>query len=209
MSDAATGQLSISEAKRQVTTDRIRAGALELLMTEGLDITMDAIAAHAGISRATLFRHFDSRDALLAGAVQLGVVQLRRRLPTLDQGEDWRAWLWSVCDFMHGLQARFGRGYMELVNRVDVSAELEAVKTELRTERIADMTLIAETLWEAAGGRGPTPPALLAVVVANLSPNFTASIVDDAGLAWELAAEVALASIGDAVERVVAQTPSV
>src|SRR5690625_7265671 len=44
----------------------LRTAALELFLAHGYDATSTArIAAHAGVSEMTLFRHFPAKDALL------------------------------------------------------------------------------------------------------------------------------------------------
>lgn len=54
----------------QETRARILSAALDLMVTapEGDEIGLDRIAAHAGVERRTLFRHFDTREALFAAA---------------------------------------------------------------------------------------------------------------------------------------------
>ncbi|NNL48195.1 MAG: helix-turn-helix transcriptional regulator, partial [Acidimicrobiia bacterium] len=44
--------------------------AERLLAKEGVDVTMDELAAAAGVGRRTLFRYFDSREELIAAAVE-------------------------------------------------------------------------------------------------------------------------------------------
>jgi TetR/AcrR family acrAB operon transcriptional repressor len=59
---------SIRDARGGIVATRsiIRTAAIELLKERGLRaLTMDAIAQRAAVSTATLYRHFDSRDALL------------------------------------------------------------------------------------------------------------------------------------------------
>ena len=57
-------------SQAQETRARILSAALDLLVTapEGEEIGLDRIAAHAGVERRTLFRHFDTREALFIAA---------------------------------------------------------------------------------------------------------------------------------------------
>ncbi|SFK29466.1 DNA-binding transcriptional regulator, AcrR family [Amycolatopsis sacchari] len=51
--------------------DEILAVAFELMMEQGLDrVTIDAVAARAGASKATLYRRWPSKDELFIAAVQ-------------------------------------------------------------------------------------------------------------------------------------------
>ena len=44
------------------------AAAAEVFLERGADIALDEVARHAGVGIGTLYRHFPSREALLAGA---------------------------------------------------------------------------------------------------------------------------------------------
>jgi AcrR family transcriptional regulator len=58
--------LSVREKNKQRVTQRIVAAAVALFKTKGCSqTTMDDIAVKAGISRATLFNYFPSKDNLL------------------------------------------------------------------------------------------------------------------------------------------------
>lgn len=62
--DVATGQHSV---RRRQTAASITACAQDLVITRGLDgFTLDELAAHAGVSRRTLFNYFPSKlDAIV------------------------------------------------------------------------------------------------------------------------------------------------
>lgn len=69
---------TLREEQAKATRDRILSAAIELMQTEE-DASMDAIAKAAGVERRTVFRHFETREALLGAAFQwlndrLGVV---------------------------------------------------------------------------------------------------------------------------------------
>lgn len=58
---------SLQSRKQQVVRDAIFEAALELFATNGFDeTTVEEVAGAAGISRATFFRYFASKDDLLA-----------------------------------------------------------------------------------------------------------------------------------------------
>jgi len=54
-------------------------------------MTMDDIADAAGVSRRTLFRHFESRERLIAESLEAGIQLYGELLPTFEGG--WNAWL--------------------------------------------------------------------------------------------------------------------
>ena len=51
------------------------------MLTKGLDVTMDELAECSGASRRTLFRHFTTRDKLLAAAFEAGIVDSASNYP--------------------------------------------------------------------------------------------------------------------------------
>ena len=68
----------------EVTKGRIYAAAYALLYKEGFSrTTMDAIAARAGVTKKTLYYHFDSKDALVAALLE------HQRARTLAMFQSW------------------------------------------------------------------------------------------------------------------------
>jgi AcrR family transcriptional regulator len=201
MADTAAAP-TLAEAKRQATVDRVLASARHLVMTRGLDVTMDEIAEDAGVGRRTLFRHFETRERLVAGALEAGVQMYGDLLPAYSG--DWRTWLRALCQAAHQMQAGYGPGYWELTSRSDLPAEIAAVERRRRARRREAMTRIARKLWHEAGGAGDPPAAVVANVSAHLSARFTAAVTNDVGQPWTVAADLADAAIAGALE---ASTP--
>jgi len=57
-------------AKRAATRARLLESTLALLATHGLHrLSLDAIAAHAGVTKGAIYDNFESKDALLAAAI--------------------------------------------------------------------------------------------------------------------------------------------
>lgn len=201
---------TLAEDKRQATVERILRAARYLIGARGLDMTMDEIAAAAGVGRRTVFRHFESRENLLAAAVESGMRRYGERLPAYERG-DWRPWLDSLCVAVHRMNGSYGPGYWELTTRRDLPGELASMEERRRLARRAAMNRLAGDLWKAAGGDGPTPAAVADSVGAHLSVHFTAAVTTDAGQDWKRAAGLAFAAIAASVEAGLAgarKTPS-
>lgn len=190
---------TLAEAKRQATVDIILSAARQLLLARGLDVTMDDIAEEAGVSRRTLFRHFESREKLIAESLEAGIQLYGELLPSFEG--DWEAWLRGVCDAAHEMQAGYGPGYWELTSRTDLPPEIAAVEQRRRRRRRDAMARIAGRLWREAGGVGDPPVVVEATVAAHLSARFTAAVLQDVGQPWFTAADLACAAITDVVER--------
>ena len=204
MSDGAGDQTNLGttlvDARRAAARERVLDVARRLVGTTGLDVTMDEIAAAADISRRTLFRYFETREALIAAAVRGGMVRYGEQLPALPEHGDWEAWLAATCDATHRMNASYGPGFWELTSRADLPPELAAAETKRRAARRRAMTRIATTLWHAVGGKGDVPRELVEVVGAHLSPHFTAALVTDVGTTWQRASELSRAAIVSTLE---------
>jgi AcrR family transcriptional regulator len=67
------GQPTLRDRRRAELRDRIVAAALRLFAEDGFDaVTVEQIAAAAGISLSTLFRHVPGKDELLVDVVRTG-----------------------------------------------------------------------------------------------------------------------------------------
>ena len=70
-----------AEAKRQAAMEHVLTATRRLAVARGLDITMDQIAAAAGVSRRTLFRLFDSRERLIGVVFAAGMANYNTTCP--------------------------------------------------------------------------------------------------------------------------------
>src|SRR5262245_33272374 len=64
---------SLADAQRDLARDRILRAARGALAERGLATTVDEVAEAAGVSRRTVFRHFDTRENLFAQALRDGL----------------------------------------------------------------------------------------------------------------------------------------
>ncbi|EGE42668.1 regulatory protein TetR [Streptomyces sp. ACT-1] len=56
-------EVTMAQRKRQLVSDELTEAALQLMAREGFDaVTVDAIAAEAGVSKRTFFRYFASKE---------------------------------------------------------------------------------------------------------------------------------------------------
>lgn len=183
--------------QRDSTVERIRSATQRLIARDGLDVTMEEIAAEAAVGRATVFRHFESRDHLLAAALLDTMERYERSLPPTDG--PWEQWLRQLCETAHSIQAHYGWGYWELMFRADLPEPVAAVERRRREVRDGITRSAASTLWDKIGGPGDAPDDLVAVLGTHLSARFTSAVIGDGQSDATAAAEYAYA----AIERVV------
>lgn len=83
--------------------DGIIASAEKAFSEQGIDSSLETVARDAGVGSATLYRHFPTRDALLAEVLRRRNDQLDAERVRLDQLEDSGAaleqWLLALEDF--------------------------------------------------------------------------------------------------------------
>ncbi len=192
---------ALAQAKRQAAVDHILASTRRLVLQRGLDATMDQLAEASGVSRRTLFRHFDTREKLLAAAFEAGITGYRSQLPAVgDFAGDLHRWLRATCESAHRMNSTIGPGFFELASRTDLPADLAAAEARRRHEFRGAMADITGTLWRALCRDGDPPEALETTIVAHLSPHFTAALSVDADRDWRVAADIAYQAILAALE---------
>ncbi|MDT5138262.1 MAG: hypothetical protein QOD58_2524 [Mycobacterium sp.] len=193
-------ETTLIEVKRRAVVDHVLAATRKLVLASGLDVTMDQIAEAAGLSRRTLFRHFNAREALLAAAFEAGILEYREQLPHFAHFDgDFDSWLRATCNAAHRGNSTIGPGFFELASRSDLPPDLAVIEERRRREFSEAMKEIADTLWSSSGGVGRTPRDLRDSVSAHLSPFFTAAMAIDAAHNWQAAADSAYAAILAAV----------
>lgn len=57
---------SLRESSKQETREALISAAMSLFSEEGLDVSLDAICAHAGFTRGAFYVHFKNRDDLIS-----------------------------------------------------------------------------------------------------------------------------------------------
>jgi AcrR family transcriptional regulator len=88
----------------RITRQNILAAADELFYAEGLrSVSVDEIAAKAGITKMTLYYHFRSKDELIAGYLEA------RDRPTLERFQQWAGDEGTVAERLERMFRRLGR----------------------------------------------------------------------------------------------------
>ena len=182
---------SLQQRKREATAEYLVQAALQGLLQYGLDVTVDQIASLAGVSRRTVFNHFDSRDELLSAAALQGQAEFLRSVPDHPGDGDWRGWLTELCRAVHGTNASSGRALRELLVQEDLPGPIAAAMKKINRNRRVHYTAIANSLWQAMGHASTAPKAFRGTVIAHLSPFFTMAVTRDAGADHALAATLA------------------
>lgn len=151
---------SLRDDARSRARARIVEGASVAVARTGLGATIDEIAAEAGVSRRTVFRHFATHDDVIAEVARLvgqGVDELVPLSPT--PGEDLHAWLAAAMVQLHGfIRARVGRAFWDVYGGgVDLSdgARVEVERVIARRRTFAET--LASGAWRSLGGPGDPP----------------------------------------------------
>lgn len=198
---------SVSEpSDRDGNRARIVRAARGVLAERGLDTTVDDVAIAAGMSRRTVFRHFATRDALLAAAVREGIRSYGEHLVPAHEGEDLEAWLVDAIVTVHRLNARHGRIYWELagLGRA-LEGEIAAVAEERRAARRALVRSFTAAVWRSAGGTGTAPAWLLDVCAVQLSAFTTRALSGDFGRSPDEIGRVCARAVAAAARAAVAE----
>ncbi|MGP8160403.1 MAG: helix-turn-helix domain-containing protein [Candidatus Dormibacteria bacterium] len=155
------GQPTLAAEARARARARILSAALELLARRGFDTTVDEVAATAGVSRRTVFRHFESQAQLLAAASVEVARAVEESMPAPPAPEtELDVWLLETLVTFHRLQARVvGEAFWGIHRRLpgwQTGAEGTNAPTvrRLRGDVPARIALMA---WTHAGGRGDPP----------------------------------------------------
>jgi AcrR family transcriptional regulator len=155
------GRPTLAAEARARARARILSAALELLARRGFDTTVDDVAAAAGVSRRTVFRHFDSQAQLLAAASAEVVRSVEESMPAPPApGTELDDWLLETMLTFHRLQARVvGEAFWGIHRRLPGwQTGPEGVNAPTVQRLRGDVPVrIADMAWTHAGGRGEPP----------------------------------------------------
>lgn len=104
MNEMARAGRTRSDARRN--TDRVREAAVQMLSERGTETTIMDIARHAGVGKATVYRNFPTKAALLAFAAEYHGQWLVERLDeTLSIDNGWDGFRQLVEDTMSRIRS--------------------------------------------------------------------------------------------------------
>jgi AcrR family transcriptional regulator len=179
---ARLGQEPLAEEHRRVARDRIERAALAVLGREGLAATVEDVAAAAGVSERTVFRHYGTRDHMIATALRSQLQHYGDTLPRPDKDGTLDGWLPKLLVEVHRRNAELGRAYWELAAHGEsLEGELAEVAVLRQSARTRLVTAVSTTAWRLSGRRGRPPGWLIDVFAIHLSSFATRSLVADFG----------------------------
>src|SRR5829696_5930221 len=108
------------QEQRRVVRDRIEHAAWTVLRERGLTATADEVAAEAGLSIRTVFRHYGTRDHMIATVLRAQLEHYGDTLPRPGKGASVQEWLPALLVEVHRLNATLGRAYWELAAQGDM-----------------------------------------------------------------------------------------
>lgn len=133
--------------------DAILSATLEILTENGLaGLTTDAIAARAGVSKATIYRRWSTKDAVVVAAVE----RLSQRVPVPNTGT-LRGDLTAIANALRAIFA--GRDMARLVSAIIAQMSLQPALAEaMRSGFLAERRSAARTALKRGRERGEVRP---------------------------------------------------
>lgn len=204
LADHDAAPLTLADEQRSLVRIRILRAARRVLAELGLDTRVEDVAKAAGVSRRTVFRHFATRDVLVAAAVADSIHSYSEHVPCPPKDGDMREWLRDVLLAAHRMNARNGRIYWDLALQPDLDGALGEISTQRRDARRAFVDDLTRTAWKLAGGRRRPPAWLTDAFAVHLSAFTTQSLGGDFDRSpeevGELGARVLAAALTAALE---------
>lgn len=169
---------------KSTTEFRILRATRRLLAREGLGVSVDAVAVEAELGRRTIFRHFATRDDLIARALSDSLGRFHSQVAdAISESSDIDEWLVDVVTQLHGSQRRAGMALWQLSasNDDDLSPPIARVNKHRRESRQVLTNSIADTAWKKAGGNGTAPRSVELAVALSISSFAVHSLNVDYG----------------------------
>ena len=138
----------------------------------GFSVTVDEIAALAGVSSRTIYRYFDTHDQLIAAGIRESLSaagQLISGLPSVR--DDLDGWIDRIALEAATRNATIiGAVFWDLVGPLPSSSkEIEEARALRRKSRMPWMNNLSSVAWVAAGGEGEPPSSLVTTFALALS----------------------------------------
>jgi AcrR family transcriptional regulator len=175
-------EVSLLHEQRQVARDRIERAARHVLADKGLSATVEEVAGEAGVSIRTVFRHYGTRDHMIATALRSQLLHYGDTLPVPGPEETLDSWLPQLLEEIHRVNAELGRAYWELAALGYVlTGELGDVARERLAARTRFVDALARHAWRLAGNRSRPPAWLVDLFAIHVSAFTTRELVSDFG----------------------------
>jgi AcrR family transcriptional regulator len=185
-STEASPGVSLIHEQRQVARDRIERAAWRVLSAKGLSATAEEVASEAGVSIRTVFRHYGTRDHMIATALRAQLFHYSDTLPIPEPGATLETWLPELLCEVHRVNAVMGRAYWELAALgYTLTGELGAVAAERLAGRTRFINTVSRGAWRLAGNRSRPPSWLVDLFAIHLSSFTTRELVSDFGRSVE------------------------
>jgi AcrR family transcriptional regulator len=174
---------SLADEQKQLTRDRIRRAAMEVVARRGFDATVEEIARQSGVSPRTIFRHYATQGSLILATVKDMLDACGRTpiegLPVLE--DDLGGWLDVLSVTIHTRSAEIlGQAFWDIhappLEDSEMLAEVAALR---RQSRRSGCRHLATITWRAAGGTGPAPEELVSAFGLNFSAFATQALMID------------------------------
>ncbi len=155
--------------RRNATRRAILESAITAFTTGDLSVSMEAIAADAGVTKGSVHYHFGSRTGLLRAVAEFVVARLESRIAAASDGVDVRTWIRAVL----------------AEQATPVGAMLFAINDELaRTGELTDADPFPYFSLRLAEFDIPSPPPVIAAAMIQYGRqlafgNTTAASIDD------------------------------
>ena len=150
----ADGLWPLVRRRRDAVLDAVQ----PLLAAEGLDVTMDQLAAAADIGRRTLFRYFPSKEELVAAAVRRSYDQLLAEVfEAPEEGLGPEDTIRSVLRRTHEVAERMGRAHWQVAADPESHGELGEAVAARQQARARYVVRFSDLLWDRAGMPGRPP----------------------------------------------------
>ena len=161
--------------------------------------TVDELAEEAGVSKLTLYRHFGSKDALLAEALRQRAEERHAELvAVLSESADWRRGVRAVFDWLHAwLSEDTFRGCAFVQAAVELGERQAAVRAVAARHKERS----AEALRSYLRGAGFAQPDELASQLQLLIEGATVLAFLDRSAAHARSAERAAFALLELAER--------
>jgi AcrR family transcriptional regulator len=172
--------LKLGAAQRQLARHRIYQATWAALADTGLSVTVEDVAARAGLSMRTVFRHFGTRDRLVAEALRAQLRSYKEGLAEPGANESLVTWLRRTIEFVHQYQLELGRAYWEMTAPGrPLEGEIAAIAAKRQSGRATVAKWAAITAWKHAGGEGRAPAWLIDTFAIHLSGFTIQALIDD------------------------------